>query len=85
MAKKISVADEVLAFIPKSNRHLSWWDRYAETHADVLDGLLAARTEGGLRDLPMRVAAKTISSYLATKGIKIGFQGVENWLRAKAQ
>ena len=82
MAKKLSVADEVLAFVPQSNRHLKWWDKYAKSHGNILRGLLEARSEGGsLCDLPLRSAAKAMSGYLATKGIKIGEQAVERWLK----
>lgn len=75
------VVARIAAQVPR-NAHGTrpWWERYAETHGELLDAIHAGWHAGtfGPRKLP---AAKIISATLAEHGITIGEQGVTTWLR----
>lgn len=80
---KPSVVDEIAALIPERVGTRPWWERVDPQHESTLAEILEAwraGTFGGRR----RTAAKAISAALKRRGVDIGEQGVETWLKRQA-
>lgn len=80
MAKATSVVDEIAALIPARSGWRPWWERVGPDVASALPGVLEAWRTGkfGTKRSP---AAKAIASWLQKRGVQIGAQGVEEWLK----
>lgn len=79
-----SVVDEIASLIPERSGARPWWERVDSSQASMLDEILKAWQSGAFGSR-RRTAAKAISVALKSRGVDIGEQGVETWLKRNGQ
>ena len=77
---KPSPVTEIAAMIPKHTGVRPWQDRVPPEVAAELPGIAEAWLSGQFGK-QRRTAARAIARWLGSRGVTIGAQGVENWLR----
>lgn len=80
MPKAASVIDEIASLIPERVGVRPWWERVSPDVASALPGVLEA-WQSGQFGAQRRTAARAIAAWLNKRGVEIGVQGVEAWLR----
>lgn len=76
----MGVVDEIASLIPERTGARPWWERVDQSQAAMLEEILKA-WQSGVFGSKRRTAAKAISVALRKRGVDIGEQGVEAWLK----
>lgn len=75
------VVDRALANL-RTRKPAAWWHNVDPKHQQAIDDLMNAWLDGRLGS-SLKAAAEAISKTLGDLGIaKIGFQGVQQWLKS---
>lgn len=80
MAKAQSPVSEIAAMVRKPGRSLPWWERVPPDVAAMLPAILDGWCSGDFGTC-RRPAARAITAWLQQRGVEIGEQGVDQWLR----
>lgn len=83
-ARATDTIAEIAALVPKSRRHISWWERVDSSVAAQLPGILQAWHDGEFGEFA-EPASKAIAAWLGRNGFKISDRGVLRWLKQNPQ